>query len=112
MPVSFTIWARVLGFRTPIFSATSTISSVSTPSSPQYSGSSTVVFRPMRLVIIAPSFSNFSRGGLSGLGIWNGSFSPSRGTLVGLLPLMSRIVSPPFSAAPTSRLGRRVGTTV
>ena len=93
--VSFIIWPMVLGLRTPIFSATSTISSVSTPSRPQYSGSSTVVFRPMRLVIMVPSFSRFSRGGRSGQGISKGSLLSSRGKLVGLLPLISRMVSPP-----------------
>ena len=91
--VSFISCSMVLGLRTPIFSATSTISSVITPSRPQYSGSSTVVFRPMRLVIMLPSFSRFSRGGRSGRGIWKDSLLSSRGKLVGLLPLMSRIVS-------------------
>ena len=90
---SFISCSRVLGLRTPIFSATSAISSVTSASSPQYSGSSAVAFRPMRLVIMLPSFRIFSRGGRSGQGILNESFSSSRGKLVGLLPLMSRIVS-------------------
>ena len=43
--VSFISCSVVLGLRTPILSATSTISSVITPARPQYSGSSAVALR-------------------------------------------------------------------
>ncbi len=70
MPVSFAISGRVLGLRTPNFSAISASSSVSTPASPQYSGSSLVIFLMPSFwgilsVIIFPSFKMLSRGGPS-----------------------------------------------
>ena len=69
-PVSFTISSKVFGLRTPIFKAISASSSVSTPASPQYSGSSWVIFLMPSFwgilsVIIFPSFKMLSRGGPS-----------------------------------------------
>ena len=67
LPVSFRSSARVLGLRTPIFSATAACSSVSSRDRPQYSGSYLVSFcmpsfTGMRLVIILPSCKMISRG--------------------------------------------------
>ena len=86
--VSFINCSVVLGLRTPILSATSTISSVITPARPQYSGSSAVALRPMRFVIMLPSLRTFSRGA-SVRGILKSSLLSSRGKFVGLLPLIS-----------------------
>ena len=61
LPVIAAICAVVFGLRTFILSATSAISSVTTPASPQYSGSLPVTL-PMRSVIIAPSLRIFSLG--------------------------------------------------
>ena len=96
--VSFISCSVVLGLRTPIFSATSTISSVITLARPQYSGSSAVAFSPMRLVIMLPNLRRFSRG-CSSRGILKDSLLSSRGKLVGLLPLISLIFDLLFSAA-------------
>ena len=70
IPVSLAISGRVLGFLTPSFKAISASSSVTTPASPQYSGSWGVIFlRPsfwgIRSVIIFPSFTMLSRTGSS-----------------------------------------------
>ena len=61
IPVSFTISSNVLGLRTPIFKATSAISSVHIADKPQYSGSYFVIFFipsfcGTRSVIILASF--------------------------------------------------------
>ncbi len=82
-PVSFWSWAKVLGFRTPIFRATSAISSVTSPARPQYSGSFPVTppsLAGTRSVIIRPSLTIFSRG-WSVRGIWKESLLSSRGML-------------------------------
>ena len=82
-PVSFWSWTKVLGFRTPIFRATSAISSVTSPARPQYSGSFPVTppsLAGTRSVIIRPSLTIFSRG-WSVRGILKESLLSSRGML-------------------------------
>ena len=76
-PEIFTISDSVFGFLTPSFNARSASSSVSTPASPQYSGSFLVIFlRPsfcgIRSVIFLPSFAIGSRNGLPGSGVNSG----------------------------------------
>ena len=76
-PESFTISASVFGFLTPSFTASSASSSVSTPASPQYSGSFLVIFfNPsfcgIRSVIFLPSFAIGSRNGSFGSGVNSG----------------------------------------
>ena len=77
IPESFTISGSVLGFLTPSLKANSASSSVSTPASPQYSGSFFVIFfKPsfwgIRSVIFLPSFAIGSRKGSFKSGVNSG----------------------------------------
>ena len=88
--VSFISCPMVLGLRTPIFRATSAISSVTRSARPQYSGSlplTPLSLAGTRSVIMATSFAILGRGS-STTGMVKGSFSCSRGNAVGRSPLM------------------------
>ena len=79
IPVILTSSGSVFGLRTPIFNATSAISSVQIAASPQYSGSSAVSFsNPSFIaalsVTIFPSLRIGSLTGSSGCGFLNSTF--------------------------------------